>query len=211
MDSKKFIDTFSEIVKAGLPGEQAHAEVMPVSRKFTSDALKSATSLRQSAVGVILYPQDATINSVLIQRPSYEGTHSNQVSFPGGKMDETDHDLEFTARRECFEEIDLPMGFGNRIGELTNVYIPVSNFRVQPYIFYVDDLPPLTPDAREVDSIISFDVFELIKEETLKSTNLRMSQGFIQKDVPYYDINGHVVWGATAMMLSELKAILKQF
>lgn len=211
MNSKLFVDTFTGIVSDGLPGEQAHTEVMPVNRKFTSDALKQTNSLRQSAVGVILYPQESTINSVLIQRPDYEGTHSNQVSFPGGKMDNTDRDLEHTARRECFEEIDLPIGIGTRIGELTNVYIPVSNFLVQPYVFFVEELPELTPDAREVQSIISFDVFKLIEDQTLKTTDIRFKQGFVRKNVPYYDINGHVVWGATAMMLSELKAILKQF
>ena len=211
MNSKLFVDTFTGIINDGLPGEQAHTEVMPVNRKFTSEGLQKAESLRQSAVGVILYPQESTINSVLIQRPDYEGTHSNQVSFPGGKMDDTDEDLEYTARRECFEEVDLPLGLGTRIGELTNVYIPVSNFVVQPYVFFVDELPQLTPDTREVQSIISFDVFKLVEEETLKTTDIRFKQGFIRKNVPYYDINGHVVWGATAMMLSELKAILKQF
>lgn len=211
MNSKLFIDSFKKIVRDGVPGEKAHTEVMPANRLFTSQSLKQADKIRQSAVGVILYPTESSIHSVLIQRPHYDGTHSNQISFPGGKMDDADASLEQTARRECYEEVDLPIGTGVRIGELTNVYIPVSNFLVQPYVFFVDELPRLTPDSREVKSIISFDVFKLIEEQTLKTTNIRIKQGFIRKNIPYYDINGHVVWGATAMMLSELKAILKQF
>lgn len=211
MNPETFLHTFNAILRSGLPGEEAHAEVLPINRKYTSEALKLSDNIRQSAVGVLLYPKDSSIHSVLIQRPEYDGNHSNQLAFPGGKMDPGDPDLVHTARRECFEEVALPFGTGQHIGELTQVYIPVSNFLVQPYLFFMEELPPLIPDPREVKSIISFDIFELTRDELLKSTDIRLTQGLIRKNIPYYDINGHVVWGATAMMLSELKAILKQF
>ena len=101
---------------------------MPVNRPFTSTSLASKPDYRKSAVGIVLYPEVATANCVLIERPSYDGAHSGQISFPGGKMDLEDPHLEYTARRECFEEIDLPMESGQLIGGLTDVYIPVSNF-----------------------------------------------------------------------------------
>ena len=211
MNSESFLDTFNLILNSGLPGELAHKEVLPINRKYTSEALKFSNSFRQSAVGILLYPKDSSIHSILIQRPEYDGNHSNQLAFPGGKMDPDDPDLIHTARRECFEEVALPFGTGKLIGELTQVYIPVSNFLVQPYLFFMEELPPLTPDQREVKSIISFDIFKLTKDEILKSTDIHISKGLIRKNVPYYDINGHIVWGATAMMLSELKVLLKQF
>ena len=86
-----------------LPGEKAHATLMPINRPFTSEALERKPDYRKSAVALILFPEDEAIKSILIQRPDYNGTHGGQVSFPGGKMDNTDIDLEFTARREAFE------------------------------------------------------------------------------------------------------------
>ncbi len=210
MDPRLFINAFSDVISSGLPGEKSHGEAMPVNRKFTSDSLKIAPDVRNSAVGIILYPKASSFQSILIQRPDYNGTHGNQISFPGGKMDQEDPNLEYTARRECMEEIALPMNSGKMIGELSSVHIPVSKFLVKPFVFFVDELPQLHPDEREVASIIHFDVFDLINEANLKTTDIKFRQGFVQKNVPYYDIKGHVVWGATAMMLAELKAILKQ-
>ncbi len=210
MDTLQFIRELTEQLKE-LPGEHGHSEAMPLNRPYTNQALQQAENLRHSAVGMILYPAENTVNSVLIRRPAYDGTHSNQVAFPGGKMDETDHNLEATARRECHEEINLPAERGICLGELSRVYIPVSRFLVQPFVFYVEELPELIPDPREVAGIIHFDIFRLTDEQTLKFTDMRFGDGLTRKNIPYYDINGHVVWGATAMMLAEFKTILKRF
>lgn len=210
MDPNKFIEQFRLISREGLPGERAHSLMLPINRPLSSDALKSASDYRDSAVAILLFEKDGSIHSTLIQRPEYEGTHSKQIAFPGGKHDDTDHNLEFTARREAFEEVNLPLDNGQLITELTTVYIPVSKFKVNPFVFYLDEEPILTPDPREVDSIIHFDVFQLITDEVVKTTDLRLSNGLIRKNIPYFDINGHVVWGATALMLSELREILKQ-
>lgn len=193
-----------------LPGEESHAEAMPLKRPFTSQALNSSENLRQSAVGIVVYPQEDVWKSVLIQRPTYEGTHSDQIAFPGGKMDADDPNLEFTARRECYEEIGLPIDLGTCIGSLTRVYIPVSQFIVEPYIFFVEELPLLQADAREVASIIHFDLSVLRDDQILQRTDMRFKDGITRKDIPYYAIEGKVVWGATAMMLAELRAILKR-
>jgi 8-oxo-dGTP pyrophosphatase MutT (NUDIX family) len=136
--------------------------------------------------------------------------HSGQISFPGGKRDETDENLEFTARRECFEEVALPLGLGEMIHPLTEVFIPVSSFLVQPYIFYVETLPELIADEREVDSIFSFDIFSLLDESIIHRTSIQIGNGMTLKDMPYFNIHGRVVWGATAMILSELKILLGQ-
>ena len=211
MSSNKFIQQFINATQDGLPGERAHADLMPVNRPFTSDAFKAATDYRKSAVGIVLFEEQSYIKCVLIQRPKYEGVHGNQVSFPGGKMDATDPDLEFTARRECMEEIALQPEYMSTVGQLSEVFIPVSKFLVQPYVFFVDDMPQLIPDDREVDEIFTFNVDNLLDESVLKATDMRFKNGFVQKNIPYFDLEGRTVWGATAMMLSEFKAIMKSF
>jgi len=209
--SDHFINRLQSALDKELPGEKAHADLMPVNRPFSQEALRRATDYRKSAVGLVLYEEANSIRCVLIQRPEYEGTHGGQVSFPGGKMDATDVDLEFTAKRECMEEIALKPTLMKTIGLLSEVYIPVSKFLIQPYVFFVESLPELKPDEREVDEIFSFEIEDLLDENLLKRIDLKFKNGFKQKDIPYFDIGDKVVWGATAMILSEFKAILKSF
>lgn len=211
MNQKVFFQKFKSEIESGLPGEESHALLMPLNRPYTSSIIKSAITYREAAVGVILYPKSNSIYCILIRRQKYEGIHSAQICFPGGKRDEEDDDLEFTARRECFEEINLPINKGELIGKLSPVYIPVSNFMVQPYLFMLSSQPPLVPDAMEVASIIHFDLFTLINDSILKKTDMKFSNGIKRKDIPYFEIDGKIVWGATAMMLSELKTILLRF
>ena len=208
MDPQTFISDLKKTLKKGLPGEEAHQLLMPLKRPLSSVAKTEATSYRESAVGIVLHSFNDSIHCILIRRPSYIGAHSGQISFPGGKRDASDIDLEFTARRECSEEIDLPHDRAELIHPLTEVFIPVSKFSVQPYIFFTDNLPELTPDEREVDEIFSFDILELARRKEIPRTSIPINAGFTMKDVPYFDINGHIVWGATAMMLAELKVVL---
>ena len=193
-----------------LPGESAHKVLMPLNRPFTSEALKKKPNYRSSAVAIILYPNGVSINCILIQRPDYDGAHGGQISFPGGKMDNTDSDLEFTARREAFEEINLPLNAGTFIGKLSEIYIPPSNFLVEPNLFFVDKLPILTPDEREVASIIQFNIQQLLSTDTFKIGDIQQNN-LIRKNTPYFEIEEHKVWGATGMILAELKEIISRF
>lgn len=209
MDFQDFKRRFQTQLLNGLPGESAHSHLMPINRPFTSQSLKDKPNYRKSAVGLILFPEIQSTKCVLIERPSYDGVHGGQISFPGGKMDPEDPHLEYTARRECFEEVNLPFGHGEVLGSLSEVYIPVSKFLVQPFVFYLDEKPILTPDQREVESIIEFNIYDLLNDQNLKTKDIQLSQGYTQKNVPYFDIDGHIVWGATAMMLSEFREILR--
>ncbi len=210
MDTSNFIRQLKKFNLTNLPGEEAHLSLMPLKRPLSSKVKIRSATYRESGVGILLYPKEDTIECILIERPAYDGTHGGQISFPGGKRDPGDIDLEYTARRECFEEVGLPTGHGERILALTEVFIPVSDFLVQPFIFFVDDLPTLHPDEREVESIIAFDLFSLLDDDLLKRKSLKFKNGTTAKDIPYFDIHGHVVWGATGMILSEVKAILSQ-
>jgi 8-oxo-dGTP pyrophosphatase MutT (NUDIX family) len=210
MDAGNFLKQFSRTLELGLPGEDSHQLLMPTSRPLSSTAKEQSSGYRESAVGIVLHPTNTSIECILIQRPPYDGVHGGQISFPGGKRDLEDPSLEFTARRECFEEISLPIGHGELIHPMTEVFIPVSSFLVQPYIFYVDELPSLIGDMREVQEIISFDIFSLLNDDLLMRKSIRLGNGITLKDMPYFDIHNQVVWGATAMILSELKTLLQR-
>ena len=210
MNIDRFISQLSTITAQELPGDKAHLTLMPVSRLKARKLNTSALDLRLSAVGIILYPFKNSIYSVLIQRPQYDGIHSGQIAFPGGKMDSSDVDLIATARRECHEEVDFQANDGRLISQLSEIYIPVSNFKVHPFVFFTKSKPLLTPDEREVEEIIHFDLFSLLAIENFKTKSIRISSELTQENVPYFDIKGKIVWGATAMILAELKAIIQQ-
>ncbi|MCH2224339.1 MAG: CoA pyrophosphatase [Crocinitomicaceae bacterium] len=205
---KEFPEQISSILATQLPGEIAHERVMSKKRPKTSEAKLFESEYRDSAVGIFIYKEKSSFKSLLIQRPDYEGTHGGQISFPGGKSEEKDESLEYTARRESFEEVGIPLGEGKLLGTLTEVYIPVSKFRVQPYVFYLDQLPKLTPDTYEVAGIIPFDLIDF-KSLKIKHKSIPTRQGITLKNMAYFDIDRKVVWGATALMLSELQEVIR--
>jgi 8-oxo-dGTP pyrophosphatase MutT (NUDIX family) len=207
--SQKLINDLLRKFDTELPGERAHIEMAPINRPLSSFALKNAIEPRESAVSIILYPKDYAIHSILIQRPVYNGTHSGQIAFPGGKKEETDIHLEFTARRECFEEIGLPIESGFLIKEMTKVFIPVSNFIVYPFVFFVDFLPELIASEREVEDIIHYKIDHLLKDEHQSKMDILLPNNILQKNIPCFEIENKKIWGATALILNELKLILK--
>ena len=204
-----FIQQLKNRIKKGLPGDKAHQHLMPDKRLSVRNLIASNKEYRSSAIGIILFPKNNRLHSLLIQRTTYNGSHSGQVSFPGGKMDPSDSNLEFTARRECFEEVKLPLQSGELIGELSDIYIPVSNFMVKPFVFYAKNEPDFYPEEREVEHLIYFDLEILLNDNIQKKGIVQVSKGVRQKNIPYFDIEQKIVWGATAMILSELKEILK--
>lgn len=163
---------------------------------------------RESAVLVLFYPDDAhNHHIVLTKRTAHLRGHSGQVSFPGGKRDPEDTNLKATALREAHEEISLPSKQITIIGTLTQMWIPPSNFNVQPIVATLPSVPALTPNPDEVAQILHMPVRSLLDDATKKTTQMTFREQIY--DVPYYDVDGHIVWGATAGMLSELEQRLK--
>lgn len=193
-----------------LPGEEAHLEMMPY-RKASSLALQEAQSYRVSAVLMLIFDSPEGPQLVLTERQSYEGKHSGQISFPGGKQELSDESTIITALRETNEEIGLNPPDIHVIGKLTDVYIPVSGFLVHPYLGYHPAKPEFIPDPREVKSVITFPVEHLLKEEIRVLTRIRNHQGLIMKDIPCFMIQEKAVWGATALMLNEFRLLLNRF
>lgn len=192
-----------------LPGEEAHLELSPLGRQKSSEALKGATSYRNSAVAVhILASNEPQI--LLTQRSSYQGAHSGQISFPGGKMEPSDPNPLFTARRESFEETGLPLESGLELGELTEVYIPVSKFLVKPFVF----LHPTVDwnwkkDDREVDEIFFLPLEKLLDDNLRQSTHIDLGNGMLLKNIPCFNYENKIIWGATAIVLNEFKQLIK--
>ena len=185
-----------------LPGESSHLEMMPM-RGLSSDALKKAINPKESAVAIHLIQKESDIDILLTQRNTYDGVHSGQISFPGGKRDKADQDSIYTARRESFEEVAMPYDLGELIGSMTEIYIP--------YVFFHEESSvKLTPDPREVASIFHLPGQELIDNKLRSEVDIPIGQGKILRDVPCFLYEDRVIWGATAILLNELKEILKR-
>ncbi len=196
-------------LKEPLPGFEAHKEMMPYKRISATEAKQTLTP-RQSAVMVILFPVEDDINVLLIQRTVTGGTHSGQIAFPGGKMDPEDKDLLDTAIRETWEEIGIPEEKITILGALSDVYIPPSNFLAQPYIGWMSRFPDLTLQPTEVQQVLTISLKQLFLPENRSRKEMHIPTFNVTIDVPYYDLNGHTVWGATALMLNEFRWIYEK-
>jgi 8-oxo-dGTP pyrophosphatase MutT (NUDIX family) len=205
-----FIQLLIEEVKFRLPGEAAHLPMSPIYRRKSSEALLSAKNYKESAVAIHLFPYQDGISGILIQRPSYDGVHSGQIAFPGGKKEDEDINLEYTARRESFEEVGIPINQGELIGELTQVYIPVSNFLVFPFVIFHEKEPELLLDSREVESVLYFDLNELLDDSKISEMPIYLKNQDKPVNVPCFDFYGKYIWGATALILNEFKEIVKR-
>jgi 8-oxo-dGTP pyrophosphatase MutT (NUDIX family) len=200
-----FINQLEKKLQKPLPG---HEEFL---RKNGFDLAKRGKpdfgKTKKSAVLIAFYPQENGIHLPLILRPPYDGTHGGQMAFPGGRMEDFDESYERTALREAEEEIGLKALDVKIIGGLTEVYIPPSNYWVKPIVGVLDYKPTFFPDAREVAAIHEINWEDLINPAIIKRKTIKVRGGFM--DTSGFDIQGQWIWGATALMIGELMAVLK--
>jgi len=191
-----------------LPGKLAHTEVAPSRRiEFDKEELLNA---RESGVLILFYVKQDELHLALMQRATYDGAHSGQVSFPGGKRETLDRDIIHTALREANEEIGVVMDDVDVIGSLSDVYIPVSNFNVSPIIGCVNYHPQFVIEVREVEELIELKLSDLTDVKELTSSNITLPNKTIIK-APSFRFNDKIIWGATALMLNELRWMLRGF
>lgn len=209
MDFQQFRQSIPKIEKLALPGESAQYKMAPIERlhelKKQAIQMKSA---RKAAVMALFYPhQNQQTHLVLILRKSYKGVHSNQVGFPGGKVEQQDESLLHTALRETQEEVGVNPADITVIKPLTDIYIPPSNFVVHPFVGYANEQLTFTKQDEEVEDIIEVALSHFLDDKILTQQTLTTSYASKIK-VPAYILNGHVVWGATAMILSEIRHLI---
>lgn len=207
-DIENLASAIRQQIEKKLPGLEAHKTMLPEGRTMPDNYLENINHYKQSAVFALIFQEENTFHLLLTQRHQYEGKHSGQISFPGGKKEEGDENLLITAYRETYEEVGIPENQIELISSLSPLYIPVSNFYVQPYLGYVSTLPELVINTREVKSIVKFPVLALNNPTLLKIKKIEASSGLFLT-VPAFELDEHVIWGATAMMLREIGDIIK--
>lgn len=208
MRFEEALERIREGIVRPLPGKEAHLKMSPQpvdARRFDP---KIPPTHRRSAVLIMLYPQGKEAFFPLIKRPVYAGAHSGQIALPGGKMEVTDPDIIFTALREAEEEVAINPEKVTVIGKLSNLYIPTSNFLVTPIIGFSEEAPDFVPEAREVQRILPTALKSLFEEPIRQRTQLKIDPN-LELDTPFFEIDKEMVWGATAMILSEFLDLLQ--
>ncbi len=206
---KYYTVKLSERLRKPLPG--LDSQLLMASRKRMRFPFRTAvlSSAKPSGVLILLYPYKEDIYIVLMKRPDYTGVHSGQISLPGGKFEKTDRDLIETAVREAKEEVGIDPSAVNIIGTLTPLYIPPSNYIVTPVVAWSDSRPEFKKEPREVDEIIEVSLSDFLDDKHMQTKRIKLFMG-LSADFPCYYIDRNIIWGATAMMLSEFRVLLKE-
>lgn len=211
MNFDEFLKSISKIKNIPLPAEASQFKMSPPFRmellKQQKEAMKTA---KKAGVLAMFYPDiNHETYLILILRKTYNGVHSAQVGFPGGKLENQDKSLQEAAVRETYEEIGVPIKHIEVLCELTEMYIPPSNFYVKPFLGISKITPKFVKQEDEVETLIEVPLKHFIDDNILVTKTVSTSYK-VDVEVPAFKLNGHIVWGATAMMLSEIKDLLKE-
>jgi 8-oxo-dGTP pyrophosphatase MutT (NUDIX family) len=209
MRLQQIISKIKQIQPDNLPGFAAQAKMSPPLRgKYSLNDLEKLNA-KESAVLILLYEKNEEAYIVFTQRHDYDGAHSGQISLPGGKKDLTDTDLSFTSLRETHEEIGVLLETSAIISHLSWLYVPPSNFVIYPFIAFSETSLSFTPEEKEVKEIIEIPVAQLVNKENQKSYLYENKKFKVSAESPSFQVDGKIIWGATAMILSELLTILE--
>jgi len=210
MPTISMIPQLKEQLQLPLPGKEAQYK-MATNARMSFKEKPVPKGVRLASVLCLLYPKDGKLHLPLIQRVIAKGDkHSGQISFPGGKLEPSDKSKQAGALREANEEIGILSEDVTMLGALTPLYIPASNFQVFPFIGYLNYKPTFIAQKREVAEVVEVALADLIAPQTLKYKSMEFRKNYKVKNVPYFDVNNKIVWGATGMMLSEFVAIMNQ-
>jgi len=207
---EQFLNNVDAIIKQPLYALDAHLKMAPLERvQYLQNYDFSSKNPKASAVLSLFYPKDEVAHVLLIVRSSYPGVHSSQIAFPGGKKETSDLTLKQTALRETNEEVGINISKVEIIKQWSDLYIPPSNFMVSSFMGLMQTTPNFHLQEDEVSALIELPVADLLNDALVQ--NVRMTTSYATDIlVPAFVIEDHIVWGATAMILSEIKETLKQ-
>lgn len=199
------------ILTGSLPGSLSHIGMAHAVRKVEPPTDPRTT--KNAAVLMTLFEKSPNDwHMIFIRRASshQKDKHAGQIGFPGGKVEAGDPDLMFTALREAEEETSIDLSAVDVLGALSPLYITVSKFLVHPYLAYSWRKPVLTPQESEVEEILELPLAHFLDLSNRHDTRIRLQEGIILNHVPSFEVMGHTIWGATAMILNELLDIIPQ-
>jgi len=191
-----------------IPGKDSHLKMIPPERQLEVKP-EQKSLVKESSVLIILYPANEEIHCILIKRPATMKNHAGQIAFPGGVIEKSDANPLTAAIREANEEVGINPDSIEIIGQLSSLYISVSLFQIAPFIGWCNSIPKLKQNYSEVDKIIHFPLSKLLKEGKISQVKIKTSTGILE--VPCYNYKDEIIWGATAMILTELIDIIKSF
>lgn len=206
MDTVDIINVIREELRKELPGRKAQFEMVPKTKLSLVE--RKPVNPRKGGVMLLLYKNKEELNIAFIQRTVDGGVHSGQISFPGGKFEETDKDLIETALRETEEEVGAKAAHINVLGQLTTTFIPASNFLVTPVVGFFQGNPKFDINPSEVAELIEIPLIEFLREKnkTIDMVDVRGEQW----EVPLFKVGDYKIWGATAMMLNEFLQLIEK-
>ena len=205
----EFLKYAPKVLNVEHPAVNAHRKMIPPNREELIGNIDfSKINPRKAAVMMLFYPKKMQTHLALILRSSYDGVHSSQIAFPGGKVEVEDLDLKHTALRETHEEIGVHPATINVVRAFTEVYIPPSNFMVYPFFGYSHNELYFELQEDEVAGMVELPLKDFLDDNIIVTSTIKTSYAE-SIEVPGFQIEEHFIWGATAMMLSELKETLK--
>lgn len=205
----EWINDLGEYLKEQpLPGREAQLEMSALN----GQAGTPPPSVKKAGVLALFFPSQRGWSLCFIQRPSTNPNdpHSGQISFPGGRMEKEDDNLWETAKRETEEEVGVPSNKIKKIGPLSSLYVPVSNYLVHPHVGYITHKPQFKLQKSEVAAVITPPVAHVLDNEKIKFKDMKVRRNIELKSVPHFHLDDYEIWGATAMMLNELRVALLQ-
>ncbi len=188
-----------------LPGQVSHRKMLPLNRELSAQP-DELLLIKHSSVLLLLFMENNEINACLIKRPAHMKHHAGQIGLPGGRIETGETAIE-TAMRETQEEIGITSDQIEILGSLSEIYVQVSGFQIHPFVGWINEKPAFNINKNEVEKTISFPL-RLLKN-IIEETEIETFTGLLK--VPCFKFEDEIIWGATAMILSEFYDTLQQF